>query len=58
MNESDPNNQASNNLNQQSNYANQPLFYVNQSNVETSSYAALQEGGWTKSDYQQLQGWA
>lgn len=56
MNESDPNNQASNNLNQQSNYANQPLFYVNQSNVETSSYAALQEGGGTNSDYQQLQG--
>ena len=56
MNESDLDKQASNNLNQQSNYANKPSFYVNQSNIETSCYAVLQDGGWTKSDYQQLQG--
>ena len=38
-----------------SNYVNQPSFYINQSNNETSSYAALKGGEWTKNDYQHLQ---
>ena len=56
MNESYLDKQVSINLNQQSNYANKPSFYVNQSNIQTSCYAVLQDGGWAKGDYQQLQG--
>ena len=56
MNERDLENQVSNNLNWKGNYANQPSLYVNQSNIESSCYTVLQDGGWTKNDYQHLQG--
>ena len=46
----------SNHANQQQNYVNQPLFYVNYTNSENCYYATLRDGGWTKNDYQNLQG--
>ena len=48
--------ELSNYVNQQPNYVNQSPIYINQSKNETSCYAALQDGGWTKNDYQHLQG--
>lgn len=48
--------QTSNSVNQRENYANQPLFYSNHANNESSHYAALHDGGWTRNDYQYLQG--
>ena len=47
---------TSNHVNQQQNYVNQPLFYVNHANIENCHYVTLQDGGWTKNDYQNLQG--
>ena len=55
MRETDLDNESSNYVNQQRNYVNQPSFYINQSNNETSCYAALKGGEWTKNDYQHLQ---
>ena len=52
----DLDNQTSNCVNQQRNYVNQPLFYIDHAKSETSHYAALQDGGWTKNDYQHLKG--
>ena len=43
-------------MNQQQNRANQTSDYVNQANVASNNYTALQESGWTKNDYQKLQG--
>ena len=56
MNKMDLDNQTSNRVNQRENYANQPLFYINHANSESIHYAALHDGGWTKNDYQYLQG--
>ena len=55
MRETDLDNESSNYVNQQRNYVNQPSFYINRSNNETSCYAALKGGEWTKNDYQHLQ---
>lgn len=52
MNERDLDNQTSNFVNQKPSYVNQSSFYVNQ----TNSVFALQDGGWTSNDYQNLQG--
>ena len=52
----DKDKELSNYVNQQTNYVNQSSIYINQSKNESSCYAALQDGVWTKSDYQQLQG--
>ena len=48
----DLDNQTSNCLNQEPNYVHQPSFYINRANSDS----ALQDGGWTKNDYQHLQG--
>ena len=55
MNQTDLDSQKSNYINQQPNYANQPSFHRTQSDNETNCYAALQDGDWTKNDYQPLQ---
>ena len=55
MNQTDLDSQTSNYINQQPNYANQPSFHRTQSDNETNCYAALQDGDWTKNDYQPLQ---
>ena len=55
MNKMDLDSQTSNCVNQQQNHVNQP-FYINHANSEYSHYAALQDGGWAKNDYQHLQG--
>ena len=55
MKETDLDNESSNYVNPQRNYVYQPSFYINQSNNETSCYAALKGGEWTKNDYQHLQ---
>lgn len=46
--------QTSNCVNQRGSYVNQPLFYINLANSETSPYAALEDVGWTKNDYQHI----
>ena len=56
MSEINLNKESSNYVNQEPNYVNQQSVYINQSKNETSCYAALQDGGWTKNDYQHLQG--
>ena len=56
MNKTDLDKQTSNSVNQRENYANQPLFYINHANSESSHYAGLHDDGWTKNDYQHLQG--
>ena len=56
MNKMDLDNQTSNCGNQQKNHVNPPLFDINHANSKASYYAALQDGGWTKNDYQHLQG--
>ena len=50
----DLHNQESNCVNQRRKYVNQPLFYINLANSETSPYAALEDVGWTKNDYQHI----
>ena len=55
-NETDLSKQTSSYVNQQRNYTDQSAFYINHANIETNCYAALQDGGWTKNDYQELQG--
>lgn len=52
----DLHNQTSNYVNQEPNYGNQSCFYINHLDVKTNCYAALQDGGWTRNDYQHLQG--
>ena len=49
-------NQTSHYVNQQPNYANRSCFYINHSNSETNFYAAHQDIGRTRNDYQYLQG--
>ena len=55
MRETDLDRESSDYVNQQRYYVNQPSFYIHQSNNETSCYAALKGGEWTKNDYQHLQ---
>ena len=52
----DLDNQTSYYVNQQPNYANRSCFYINHSNSKTNCYAAPQDVGWTRKNYQQLQG--
>ena len=52
----DLDNQASHYVNHQPNYGNRSCLYMNHSNSETNCYAALQDGGWTRNNYQHLQG--
>ena len=54
MDEMDVDSQSSNCLNKESNYIIPPSYNANQSNVEIDNYAALQDTGWTETDYQQL----
>ena len=48
----DLDNETSKYVNLQPNYVHQRSFYINHANSES----ALQYGGWTKIDYQHLQG--
>ena len=54
MDQTDIDNQTSNYMNQQPKYANQSPFHRNQSDNKNNCYAALQDGGWTKNNYQPL----
>ena len=56
INKMDFDNGTSSYVNQQQNYVNQPLSYVNYANSENCHYATLLDGGWTKNDYQNIQG--
>lgn len=56
MNETDLHKQTSNYVNQQQNYTDQSTSYLNHTNTEANCYAALQDDGQTKNNYQHLLG--
>ena len=56
VNEMDLDKKTSNCVKRQENYTDQSIFYLNHTNTEANCYAAFQDNGRTKNNYQHLLG--